>query len=97
MINIPSDDYNSWQETPKSEEFKERLDTEVIVFEGESPATHVRCQIVDYVGYAQFKTRRRHMVKVGDWRNDPALEVPLDGVGGVSLLVRAEVHRKGDA
>lgn len=28
------DDYNSWQETPQSEAFKERLDTEVIVFEG---------------------------------------------------------------
>lgn len=29
-----SDDYNSWQETPQSEAFKDRLDTEVIVFEG---------------------------------------------------------------
>lgn len=37
------------------------------------------------------------MVKIGDWRNDHALEIPLDGVGGVSLLVRAEVHRKGNA
>ena len=35
------------------------------------------------------------MAKIGDWRNDPALEIPLDGVGGVSLLIRAELHRKG--
>ena len=35
------------------------------------------------------------MAKIGDWRNSPALEIPLDGVGGVSLLVRAELHRKG--
>lgn len=35
------------------------------------------------------------MAKIGDWRNDALLEIPLDGVGGVSLLVRAEVHRKG--
>lgn len=35
------------------------------------------------------------MAKIGDWRNDHALEIPLDGVGGVSLLVRAELHRKG--
>lgn len=35
------------------------------------------------------------MAKLGDWRNNAALEIPLDGVGGVSLLVRAEVHRKG--
>ena len=37
------------------------------------------------------------MAKIGDWRNDHALEIPLDGVGGVSLLVRAELHRKGTA
>ena len=30
----PLDDYNSWQETPKSEVFKDKLDTEVIVVEG---------------------------------------------------------------
>lgn len=35
------------------------------------------------------------MAKLGDWRNNDALEIPLDGVGGVSLLVRADVHRKG--
>jgi len=35
------------------------------------------------------------MAKIGDWRDSGALEIPLDGVGGVSLLVRAEVHRKG--
>ncbi len=35
------------------------------------------------------------MAKIGDWRDSAALEIPLDGVGGVSLLVRAEVHRKG--
>lgn len=48
-----------------------------------------------YQGYSQFKTHRRHMAKIGDWRNSHALEIPLDGVGGVSLLVRAELHRKG--
>ena len=47
-------------------------------------------------GYSQFKTHRRHMAQIGDWRNNPALEIPLDGVGGVSLLVRADLHRKGD-
>jgi len=35
------------------------------------------------------------MARIGDWRNNPSLEMPLDGVGGVSLLVRAELHRKG--
>ena len=37
------------------------------------------------------------MAKIGDWRNNQAVEIPLDGVGGVSLLVRAELHRKGIA
>ncbi|KAL8787407.1 MAG: hypothetical protein Q9195_007782 [Heterodermia aff. obscurata] len=46
-------------------------------------------------GYAQFKTHRIHMAQLGDWRNSPSLEIPLHGVGGVSLLVRAELHRKG--
>lgn len=32
--SIGIDDYNSWQETSKSEEFKDQLDTEVIVVEG---------------------------------------------------------------
>lgn len=31
---VASDDYNSWQENPQSEAFRDRLDTEVIVFEG---------------------------------------------------------------
>ncbi len=40
LLNVLSDDYNSWQETPQSETFKDRLDTEVIVFEGTlSPAS----------------------------------------------------------
>jgi len=90
-----SDDYNSWQETPQSEAFKDRLDTEVIVFEGTfhpPPPPHPSTK---QTGYSQFKTHRRHMAKLGDWRNNAALEIPLDGIGGVSLLVRADVHRKG--
>ncbi|KAL8825036.1 MAG: hypothetical protein Q9191_004657 [Dirinaria sp. TL-2023a] len=48
FIAHQKDDYNSWQETPQNDNFKERLDTEVIVVEA---------------GYSQFKTRRRHMAK----------------------------------
>ena len=29
-----ADDYNSWQETSQSEDFKDKLDTEVILAEG---------------------------------------------------------------
>lgn len=42
----PLDDYNSWQETAKSEDFKERLDTEVIVFEGKSKQYTHRAELL---------------------------------------------------
>jgi len=35
------------------------------------------------------------MAKMGDWRDDPKMEIELDGVGGVSILVKADVHRSG--
>lgn len=35
------------------------------------------------------------MCRLGDWRNDPREEMELDGVGGVSILVKADVHRAG--
>ena len=70
----------------------------MIVVEGivEQHAPMMRNQRLKTAGYSQFKTKRRHMAKIGDWRNHPSLEIPLDGVGGVSLLIRGEVHRKGN-
>lgn len=35
------------------------------------------------------------MAKMGDWRNNKDDEVPLDAVGGVNILVKADVHRSG--
>jgi hypothetical protein len=35
------------------------------------------------------------MVKLGDWRNNKDDEVELDGIGGVNILVKADVHRSG--
>ena len=32
---------------------------------------------------------------MGDWRNNKDEEVNLDGIGGVSILVKADVHRSG--
>lgn len=46
-------------------------------------------------GYDQYDTGRRYLVKLGDWRNDKDEEIPLDGVGGVNILVKADVHRSG--
>lgn len=35
------------------------------------------------------------MARMGDWRNNKDFEIPLDGIGGVNILVKADVHRSG--
>ena len=35
------------------------------------------------------------MARMGDWRENKDLEIPLDGIGGVNILVKADVHRSG--
>ena len=32
---------------------------------------------------------------MGDWRDNKDEEIPLDGIGGVNILVKADVHRSG--
>lgn len=46
-------------------------------------------------GYKEYKTDRTYMARMGDWRNDKDMEIPLDGIGGVNILVKADVHRSG--
>ena len=46
-------------------------------------------------GYKQFKTGRKYLAKMGDWRLHKDEEVELDGIGGVNILVKADVHRSG--
>jgi len=35
------------------------------------------------------------MAKMGDWRDNKDEELELDGIGGVNILVKADVHRSG--
>lgn len=35
------------------------------------------------------------MARMGDWRNNKDEEIELDGIGGVSIFVKADVHRSG--
>lgn len=35
-------------------------------------------------------------MQLGDWRNNKDDEVELDGIGGVNILVKADVHRSGE-
>ena len=36
------------------------------------------------------------MARMGDWRNNKDEEIELDGIGGVSIFVKADVHRSGE-
>lgn len=36
------------------------------------------------------------MAKMGDWRDNKDYEIELDGIGGVNILVKADVHRSGE-
>lgn len=35
------------------------------------------------------------MARMGDWRDNKDIEIPLDGIGGVNIVVKADVHRAG--
>ncbi|EEA27962.1 hypothetical protein TMatcc_003730 [Talaromyces marneffei ATCC 18224] len=72
-------DYNSWIESDKGRRLAESLPKDTILAEG----------------YKQYDTGRTYLVKLGDWRNNKDEEVELDGVGGVNILVKADVHRAG--
>ena len=48
-----------------------------------------------WLGYKEYKTERVYMAKMGNWRDNNDIEIPLDGIGGVNILVKADVHRSG--
>lgn len=72
-------DYNSWIESDKGRRLRQTLDPEVVLAEG----------------YKEYDTGRTYLVSMGDWRNNKDEEVELDGIGGVNVLVKADVHRSG--
>ncbi|KAM7207591.1 Anp1 domain containing protein [Naviculisporaceae sp. PSN 640] len=72
-------DYNSWIETDKGRKLVASLDPDVVLAEG----------------YKQYNTGRKYMARMGDWRNDKDEEIELDGIGGVNIMVKADVHRSG--
>ncbi|KAL2269147.1 hypothetical protein VTJ83DRAFT_3993 [Remersonia thermophila] len=72
-------DYNSWIDSDQARKLAAKLDKDVILVEG----------------YKQFKTGRTYMALMGDWREDKDKEIELDGIGGVNIIVKADVHRSG--
>lgn len=72
-------DYNNWQDSPTAQELAKKMGPDDVLFEG----------------YSDIATYRSLMAYMGDAGEDVNREVPLDGVGGTALLVKAEVHRDG--
>ena len=73
-------DYNSWIDTAKTRKMLAKLAKDTVIVEGYP---------------SHFDTGRVYMAKMGDWRDDPTKEIKLDGIGGVSVMVKADVHRSG--
>ena len=72
-------DYNNWQDSPAAQELANKMGPEDILLEG-------------YADMATYRSLMAYMAKPDESEQQ---EVPLDGVGGTALLVKAEVHRDG--
>lgn len=74
-------DYNSWRDSDTAQELAKQMGPDDILLEG----------------YAEMPTYRTLMAMLADTSDtaDKTREMPLDGVGGTALLVKAEVHRDG--
>jgi mannan polymerase complexes MNN9 subunit len=74
-------DYNSWHDSDTAQELASKMGPDEILLEG----------------YAEMPTYRRLMAHLADTTEsrDTRKLMPLDGVGGTALLVKAEVHRDG--
>lgn len=92
-------DYNSWQESETGIKLANSLDKNVVLAEGKYQITNLTqvVQVWAYglKGYKEYDTKRKYLVTLGDWRNNKDEEVELDGIGGVNILVKADVHRSG--
>lgn len=80
-LDIRPYDYNSWRESDTAHEMAAEMGPEDIILEG----------------YAEMATYRTLMALLADTSDDRDQKrvMPLDGVGGTALLVKAEVHRDG--
>ncbi|KAH8821138.1 glycosyltransferase family 62 protein [Xylogone sp. PMI_703] len=72
-------DYNSWIESDKGRRLAASLEKDKIIVEG----------------YKEYDTGRTYMATMGDWRENKDYEIKLDGIGGVNIVVKADVHRSG--
>jgi hypothetical protein len=68
-----------------------------IIVEGTSDICFIwgLCSLI-IVGYKEYQTGRTYMARMGDWRLNKDEEINLDGIGGVNIIVKADVHRSGE-
>ena len=74
-------DYNSWQDSQAAADMAAGMAPDDILLEG-------------YADIATYRTLMAMTADKSDNREQRAI-IPLDGVGGTALLVKAEVHRDG--
>jgi mannan polymerase complexes MNN9 subunit len=74
-------DYNSWQDSDTAQQIAQNMGNDEIIVEG-------------YGEIATYRTLMAHLADTSANR-DPTRLLPLDGVGGTALLVKADVHRDG--
>jgi mannan polymerase complexes MNN9 subunit len=72
-------DFNSWQTSDVAQKLGDKMGPDDILLEG----------------YAEMATYRTLLAYLVQEDGDVNAEVPLDGVGGTALLVKADVHRDG--
>ncbi|CAM1505669.1 Fc.00g113060.m01.CDS01 [Cosmosporella sp. VM-42] len=72
-------DFNSWQDSETAVAMAAKMGPDDILLEG----------------YAEMATYRALMAYMATEGGDKDMVIPLDGVGGTALLVKADVHRDG--
>ncbi|SCU97240.1 LADA_0H05226g1_1 [Lachancea dasiensis] len=72
-------DLNSWPESPDALRLAQGLDEDDVIVEG----------------YAEYPTYRVHLAYIRDPNGNPKDVLELDGVGGVSILAKAQLFRNG--
>lgn len=94
-------DYNSWVESKKGRKLTSTLDKDIVLAEGSLHSSGIHRFLgrtyPSFAGYKQYDTGRTYMAKMGDWRDNKDEEIELDGIGGVNILVKADVHRSGQS
>ena len=74
-------DYNSWRDSDTAQELAAKMGPDEILLEG-------------YPEMATYRTLMAHLAET-DGQGNRRRIMPLDGVGGTALMVKAEVHRDG--